>query len=310
MPPAVPQPFAAPLPSHFCTPRTELAAAVGPAGKRVLEVGCGAGNMGASLLAAGAEEVVGIELHAAAAAAARTRLSAVVRTDLDRWAPLPYPDGYFDCITFCQVLEQLADPLGVLAHLLRYLASGGSVVAAPSPTSGLELPRVLSPTALGALLTEAGLELAAPPSAASVSARPRMLTQRLPRAATLADPWTGSRPLRVLLAPTFADPTDRHEAVLSALVRAMSGSGDVTIGVALPRALAGSIPAGIERAAALGNGDLLLFERPEAGDRAAWQRIFAAASLFVTTGPDPALLELAASVGLEPTEGGSLLGRN
>jgi SAM-dependent methyltransferase len=303
--PTVVAPFAAAaLPAHLCTPRPALAAAVAPAGKRVLEVGCGAGNRGAALLNAGAEEVVGIEAHPAGAAAARTRLSAVLRTDLDRRTPLPYPDGYFDCITFCDVLEHLTDPQGVLAHLLRYLASGGTVVAAPP--SAPSLP----PEALAALFDEAGLQLSGTPNDDAVAASPR--TPRLPRAASVAHPWAGSRPLRVLLAPTFVDPTDRHEAVLAALVRSMGTQRDVTIGVALPRALAGSVPAAIERAAAQGgsDGDLLLFERPEAADGAAWQRVFAAASLFVTTSVDPALRELCASVGLEPTEGTSLLGRN
>jgi SAM-dependent methyltransferase len=295
MPPEIAQPFSgmSALPAHFCAPRPELAAAVAPAGKRVLEVGCGAGNMGASLLANGAEEVVGIETHPAAAAAARTRLSAVLRTDLDRRAPLPYPDGYFDCITLSESLDQLADPLAVLAHLVRYLASGGSVVGA---------------TTLATLLTDAGLDLTS--NGPAVTARPRRSALHLPRAATLPDAWVGSRPLRVMLAPDFSDPADRHEAVLGALISSLGGSADVTIGVALPRAMAGAIPPSIERAATLGDGDLLLFERPELGDAPAWQRILAATSLFVTTNQDRALLDLASSVGIDPTDGRSLLRRN
>lgn len=361
--PRTPTPVAPPsaLPGYFCSDRPEVAALIQPAGKRVLEVGCGAGNMGASLRARGAAEVIGIELHPAAASAARMRLSAVYRWNLEDRAPLPYPDGYFDYITLSDVLEHLADPEAVLAHLVRYLARDGAVitslpnvrhesVALPLLVDGLwdytdagildrTHLRFFTLPSMVAMLAGAGLSLSAPPQAVRsepsvyldraaafvgslggdrarfvdeataiqylLSSHHRPSPQQPPRPADLPDLWAGSMPLRVLLAPNFADGNDLHEAALHALLRSMAGTNDATIGVALPRALFGKVPDSLERAAANGHGDLLLFERPV--DVAGWQRLFAGASVFVTTSDEANLVGLSRSVGLDPTDARALI---
>jgi hypothetical protein len=118
--------------------------------------------------------------------------------------------------------------------------------------------------------------------------------------APVADPWAGSRPLRVLIAPDLSDVADRHERVLGALAQQMGHMLNVTIGVALPRDALSHIPASIERAAACGQGDLLLLERP--ADSAGWQRLLGAASLFVATGPQPELRSMAQTLGLTIAE--------
>ena len=120
-------------------------------------------------------------------------------------------------------------------------------------------------------------------------------------AALAPDPWAGSRPLRVLLAPELADPGDQHERALAALAREPGGRDDVTIGLALPRAALAAIPASLERAAAAGQGDLLLIERP--ADRADWRRLLAGASRFVATAAQPELRALAAELGVAVTAG-------
>jgi hypothetical protein len=118
--------------------------------------------------------------------------------------------------------------------------------------------------------------------------------------APIGDPWAGSRPLRVLIAPDLSDVADRHERVLGALAQQMGHMLNVTIGVALPRDALSHIPASIERAAACGQGDLLLLERP--ADSAGWQRLLGAASLFVATGPQPELRSMAQTLGLTIAE--------
>ena len=115
-------------PAYYDFARPEVVARVRPAGRRVLDVGCAAGAMGAAMLASGASEVVGIERHAPAAARARTRLTAVYRYDLEALPELPYPDGYFDVLTFADVLEHLRDPAAVLRHLRRWLSDDGRIV--------------------------------------------------------------------------------------------------------------------------------------------------------------------------------------
>lgn len=100
-----------------------------PAGaRRVLDVGCGAGALGAALKAQTGAEVVGIELFEAAAAIAEDRLDAVVRADLQTLAELPYPPGHFDAMTFGDVLEHLHDPHRLLRALRPYLADDGVIV--------------------------------------------------------------------------------------------------------------------------------------------------------------------------------------
>jgi hypothetical protein len=116
----------------------------------------------------------------------------------------------------------------------------------------------------------------------------------------IGDPWAGSRPLRVLIAPDLSDVADRHERVLGALAQQMGHMLNVTIGVALPREALSHIPASIERAAACGQGDLLLLERP--ADSAGWQRLLGAASLFVATGAQPELRSMAQTLGLTIAE--------
>jgi SAM-dependent methyltransferase len=125
LPPPAP---AAPTPRYYEFSRPEVVEAARPAGKRVLDVGCAAGAMGAAMLAAGASEVAGIEVVSDAAARARTRLTAVYQLDLDALPALPYPDGYFDVLTFADVLEHLREPAAVLRHLRRWLADDGRIV--------------------------------------------------------------------------------------------------------------------------------------------------------------------------------------
>jgi hypothetical protein len=119
---------AATLPAYYSQTRPELQQLVEPRGRRVLDVGCAAGAMGAELLARGAREVVGLDVFEPALAFARERLTAAHRVDLNTSPELPYPDGHFDLITFADVLEHLVNPAAVLRHLRRWLADEGEIL--------------------------------------------------------------------------------------------------------------------------------------------------------------------------------------
>jgi SAM-dependent methyltransferase len=152
-----PAPDAAPppgsgQPGYYDWARPEVVEAARPAGKRVLDVGCAAGAMGAAMLAAGAAEVAGVEVVAGAAARARTRLTAVYQLDAEALPELPYPDGYFDVMTFADVLEHLRDPAAVLRHLRRWLADDGRIVCS--------IPNVRHASVLVPLLVEGRFDYA------------------------------------------------------------------------------------------------------------------------------------------------------
>lgn len=92
----------------------------------VLDVGCGAGNLGAALEDRGIT-VYGIEAFPEAAQKAETKLSHVLCGDIES-AVLPYNDEQFDCILFGDVLEHLVDPWSVLKKLRPYLKKDGTVL--------------------------------------------------------------------------------------------------------------------------------------------------------------------------------------
>jgi SAM-dependent methyltransferase len=104
--------------------RPDVQALVPPSARRVLDLGCATGALGAALRAGGAE-VVGVEREPAFAAEAERRLDRVVTADV---AELPNDLGRFDCIVAADVLEHLADPWAALRDAVALLEPGGAVV--------------------------------------------------------------------------------------------------------------------------------------------------------------------------------------
>jgi 2-polyprenyl-3-methyl-5-hydroxy-6-metoxy-1,4-benzoquinol methylase len=92
---------------------------------RVLDVGCGEGGTAAGLRAAGATEIVGVEVVEDAAARARSALDRVhvgrVEDILDDL------DGPFDTILCLDVLEHLVDPGAVLRRLRDHAAAAAAL---------------------------------------------------------------------------------------------------------------------------------------------------------------------------------------
>ena len=114
---------------YFDFARPEVAALVPAEARRVLDVGCGGGALGALLKQRDGVEVWGIEADPEAAERARARLDRVIAADLDAIEALPPGTGSFDCIICADVLEHLMDPERTLDALLRSLAPGGTLVA-------------------------------------------------------------------------------------------------------------------------------------------------------------------------------------
>ena len=106
-------------------PRAELQRHVPAGARRVLDLGCASGALGAALRARGAT-VVGVERDPAYAALARERLDEVVEADLETLDPAPL--GTFDVLVAGDVLEHLADPWSVLRRFAAVVEPDGTVV--------------------------------------------------------------------------------------------------------------------------------------------------------------------------------------
>jgi SAM-dependent methyltransferase len=100
------------------------------AGRRILDVGCGAGPLFEALRDRGAI-VTGVEPSAKMLELARERLgdgAALRQADLND--PLPFPDDAFDDAIACLVLHYLEDWTAPLAELRRVLVPGGRLIVA------------------------------------------------------------------------------------------------------------------------------------------------------------------------------------
>jgi methionine biosynthesis protein MetW len=106
-------------------PRAELQRHVPPGARRVLDLGCASGALGAALKARGAY-VAGVERDPEYAARARERLDQVIEADLETLDPEPL--GRFDVLVAGDVLEHLADPWAVLPRFAEIVEPGGTVV--------------------------------------------------------------------------------------------------------------------------------------------------------------------------------------
>jgi len=115
-------------PSYFEFARPEILARIPPSARRILEIGCGAGRLGAALKARQSAEVVGVEFDEGAAAAARQRLDRVVVGDIERLEP-DFEAGSFDCVVCADVLEHLERPDRVLRRIRQWLAPHGKLIA-------------------------------------------------------------------------------------------------------------------------------------------------------------------------------------
>jgi methionine biosynthesis protein MetW len=112
------------------TLRPYIADLVPERARRVLDLGCASGALGAALKERGDVEVVGIELDPSYAAAAREVYDRVVEGDVQ---DVPADLGRFDCLVAADVLEHLVDPWSALEAYVRMLEPGcRAIVSLPN----------------------------------------------------------------------------------------------------------------------------------------------------------------------------------
>jgi 2-polyprenyl-3-methyl-5-hydroxy-6-metoxy-1,4-benzoquinol methylase len=146
------------------------------AGERVLDVGCGKGELAYDLATRAGAFVTGIDVNAASLAFARRRFRSerleLVEADAREWIP-PEP---FDVIVLSNVLEHVDDRVGLLRRLREQASPGRVLIRVPvlerdwlvALRRDLALPYYgdptheteYSPEQLEAELRDAGLELA------------------------------------------------------------------------------------------------------------------------------------------------------
>ncbi len=113
---------------YYRQERLEMQALVPSDARRVLEVGCGAGTVGAALKGRQGAEVWGIEPSRDAATRAESALDRVLCSSIEA-ALDELPDGHFDWIVFNDVLEHLVDPEDTAMILVNACEGGGGFIA-------------------------------------------------------------------------------------------------------------------------------------------------------------------------------------
>ncbi|GAA4226616.1 methyltransferase domain-containing protein [Actinomadura meridiana] len=103
------------------------------AGSRVLEAGCGVGAQTVHLVSRSpGVRLTALDVSRASLGRARARVESECPGASVEWRHgdlrgLPFPDGAFDHVFACFVLEHLVDPLGALVELRRVLRPGGTI---------------------------------------------------------------------------------------------------------------------------------------------------------------------------------------
>jgi SAM-dependent methyltransferase len=113
-------------PERFAERRAFLLAHVS-AGERVLDLGAGDGSFAAELTAAGCA-VVAVDVAEEALRRARARVPGLDARRVEEGAPLPLDEDAVDVVWAGEVLEHVADVVGLLAEVRRVLRWGGRLL--------------------------------------------------------------------------------------------------------------------------------------------------------------------------------------
>ena len=116
------------VPVYYKSARADILLLVPKEARRVLDVGCGAGQLGQALKEQGVKEVVGIELDQEAAHIAATVLDQVICGPVES-VVLEELGPPYDCIIFGDILEHLVDPWATLRRFATLLTPDGRIVA-------------------------------------------------------------------------------------------------------------------------------------------------------------------------------------
>lgn len=115
-------------PGYHNIRRPELLELVPTSAKRILDLGCGTGELGKALKQRQSCHVTGIELNKEAFEIAKQNLDICLRDNLNRYDPTLDKTKY-DCLIFGDILEHLISPWVVLIQFAKALTDDGTIVA-------------------------------------------------------------------------------------------------------------------------------------------------------------------------------------
>lgn len=129
---------------YYESKRSDLIRLIPLGARRMLDVGCGSGNLGAIIKSerSASIEVVGIERDINAAEKANKVLDKVLIGDVEV-IKLPFPQEYFDCIIYGDILEHLTDPWGILMKHKFFLKPEGYILASIPNVAHYEIMKML-----------------------------------------------------------------------------------------------------------------------------------------------------------------------
>ena len=105
--------------------REDVQAHVPRSARRILELGCSSGALGAALKERNGAFVFGVELDPTYAADAQRRLDRVIVGDAEAFLRGPRPDeAPFDCLIAADVFEHMVDPWATLERAVDLLGPG------------------------------------------------------------------------------------------------------------------------------------------------------------------------------------------
>lgn len=115
------------IPGYFEHSRPEVLELVPRSARCVLDIGCGAGRLGATLRERQSASVTGVEFDEQAAKIARSRLDKVVCGDIET-TDIDFKSQSFDAVVCADILEHLRDPAGLLRRIREWLSPDGVLV--------------------------------------------------------------------------------------------------------------------------------------------------------------------------------------
>lgn len=109
-------------------PRNIFLSLVPADAKKILDVGCAAGGLSSKIKNRSKNiELIGIEQDKKLCQKAEKVLDKVHLANIEEFE-VPYPEGYFDCIIFVDILEHLINPVDILTKYKRCLSDNGCIV--------------------------------------------------------------------------------------------------------------------------------------------------------------------------------------